>query len=133
MLSRELHRLLKIIHRRMKTSTVLSHPWSIRVVRNMTGNYGILARKTRCLELVRLSDFSTGMKWLKHAISHTFVSVDETQILLKRFKDGSQCKAIIVDDHQPVIKYSKTLETVIAQFSLNYGCWNAFGIAQHVL
>ncbi len=146
MLSRELHRFLKIIHRRMKTSTVLSHPFSIRVVRNMpkelfellkqtilTGNYGILARKARCLELVRLSDFSTGIKWLKHAISHTFVSVDETQILLKRFKDGSQCKAIIVDDHQPVIEYSKTLETVIVQFSLNYGCWNAFGIAQHVL
>ena len=61
------------------------------------------------------------------------VSVGETQILLKRFKDGSQCKAIIVDDHQPVIKYSKTPETVIVQFSLNYGCWNAFGIAQHVL
>ena len=32
-LSRELHRLLKIIHRRMKTSTALSHPWSLRIVR----------------------------------------------------------------------------------------------------
>ena len=144
MLSRELHRLLKIIHRRMKTSTVLSHPWSIRVIRNMpkelfellrqtilTGNYGILARKTRCSELLRLSDFSTVIKRLKHVINHAFVSVDETQILFKSFKNGSQCKAIIVDDHPLVIKYSKTLETV--QFCLNYGCWNAFGIAQHVL
>ena len=25
----------KIIHRQMKTSTVLSHPWSIRILRNM--------------------------------------------------------------------------------------------------
>ena len=143
MLSRELHRLLKIIHRRMKTSTVLSHPWSIRIVRNMpkelfellkqtilTGNYGILARKTRCLELLRLSNFATVINWLKHVISHTFSSVDETQILFKMFKDGSHCKAIIVDDHPLVIKYSRTLETI--QFSLSYGCWNAFGIAQHV-
>ena len=144
MLSRELHHLLKIIHRRMKTSTALFYPWSLRIVRNMpkdlfellkqtllTGNYGILARKTRCLELLRLSDFAKVINWLKCVISQTFSSVDESQILFKMSKDGSHCKAIIVDDHPLIIKYSKTLETI--QFSLSYGCWNAFGIAQHVL
>ena len=49
----------------------------------LTGNYGILVRKTRCLELPQLSDFSKVIKWLKRVISHTDSSVDEAQIFLK--------------------------------------------------
>lgn len=142
--SRELHRILTIVRRRLKSRTTLSHPWSIRILRNMpteifellketilVGNYGIIAKKTHYVELLHLSHSALVTKWLKRVIGHTSPSLKEPDVLLKVFKDGSYCKAIIMPEHPLVIKYSKSQETI--QFFIRYGCWNTFGIAQHVL
>jgi hypothetical protein len=73
MLSRELLHFTKILRRRMKASTTLSHPWQIRIVRNLhveifellketilRGGYGNIVKKTKSVEQLEISTLDAG-------------------------------------------------------------------------
>ncbi|CAB3996024.1 Hypothetical predicted protein [Paramuricea clavata] len=145
MLSRELLHFTKILRRRMKTSTTLSHPWQIRIVRNipveifellketiLRGGYGNIVKKTKSVEQLEISNLDAVYNWVKHVAGNNTISgTIETDFFSKLLKDGSCCKAIVSPEHPFIVKYSNTQENI--QYVTRYGCWNAFGIPQHVL
>ena len=141
-LSRELLHCTKIIRRRMKSSTTLSHPWQIRIVRNLPleifellketilrGAYGNIVKQTKYVEELEITTLDAVYNWVKHLTSSN--AAIETDLFTKLSRDGSNCTIIVSQQHPFVIKYSNTQENI--QILTRYGCWNAFGIPQHVL
>ena len=140
MLSRELLHCTKIICRRMKASTTLSHPWQVRIVRNfplevfellketiLRGGYDNIVKKTKCVQQLEISSLDAVYNWVKHVADN---NTTKEISFLKLLKDGSSCTIIVLQEHPFVIKYSNTQENI--QILTRYGCWNAFGIPQHV-
>ena len=126
----------------MKTSTTLSHPWKIRIVRNLpleifellketiiSGAYGDIAKQTKFVQQIEISTLDAVYNWVKQITGNN--ENIETNFFSKLSKDGSCCKTIVAQEHPFVIKYSNTQENI--QIVTCYGCWNAFGIPQHVL
>lgn len=141
MLSRELLRWNKIVHRRMKAITSLARPWKIFFIRNMAqevfdllkqtvlkGNYGTVAKSTRCVDNLQVP---LATAWILHVVKKSSPTVQEEDIFFKRMKDGSFCKGIILPDIPLLLTYSKSQETI--KVTICYGFWNASGVPQHIL
>ncbi len=70
-------------------------------------------------------------EWIIHVAGENNPDIKTKNILCKYFKDGSHCEAVISQNHPLIIKFSKSQENI--KVSINYGHWNVFGVAQHVL
>ena len=144
MLSRELLRWNKLITRRMKKTTSSSHPWKILFSRNVTkevfevlklsvleGGYGSLMKTTKSKVYLSITTRSV-IEWMLFVICNgEAADIKEEDILCKHLKNGEYCEAVVDKGHAFAISYSKTQEVV--KVVLFYGCWNPFGVPQHIL
>ena len=144
MVSRELVRWTKIVAKRMKPRSSLSNPWGVKFSRNMPqevfdllkltllkGHYGIVSKKTCCVETLELTAANSAREWIMHVGSKTSSEITMASIFYKSLKCGSHCEAVICADNPLIIKYSKSQENI--KISLHYGYWNTFGVPQHSL
>ena len=143
MVSRELLWWNRIARRRMKATTSLAHPWQVIIVRNMhkevfnllkltvmQGEYGTVAKNTKCVEKLEITTTEAAIHWMVHVIKdHT--AVDESEIFFRLLRNNGYCKAVISCTHPLIIKFSKGQENVKVVF--NYGHWNHFGVPQHYI
>lgn len=142
--ARELTRWNKIATRRMKSSTRSSQPWQICFSRDvpveeykvlkltiLTGKYGVVFKSTRNVEYLHLSSREALCLWIGHVISNENGETQKNQDLFKKLlKNGAYCEVIVNKEQPFVIKYSSSMETL--KVFMFYGCWNAFGVPQHI-
>ena len=142
MVSRELLCWTRIACRRMKAETCLAHPWQVCIVRNMheeifnllrltviKGDYGIVVKKTKCVEQLHITTAEAAIHWMIHVIQE-ITTVDENDILYRLLRNNGFCKAVISCSHPLIINLSKRQGNVKIIF--HYGHWNQFGVPQHV-
>lgn len=145
MVARELARWDKIASRRMKSSTRHLRPWQICFSRDvpveeydvlkltvLTGKYGVVFKRTRNVEYLHLASRESLCSWVAHVIGYENDKTLESQGLFKKLlMNGGYCEVIVNKEQPFVIKYSRSMETL--KVFMFYGCWNTFGVPQHIL
>jgi hypothetical protein len=92
------------------------------------GDYGIVVKKTKCVEQLHITTAEAAIHWMRHVIQE-ITTVDENDILYRLWNNGF-CKAVISCSHPLIINFSKRQGNVKTIF--HYGHWNQFGVPQHV-
>ena len=89
-------------------------------------------KKTRNVEYLHISSKEPLCLWMIHITSCENRKAQQNQVLLKKsLKNGASCEVIVSKEQPFIIKYSKSMETL--KVVMFYGCWNVFGVPQHVI
>ena len=132
--------------RKMKRKTRASRPWTVdfswnlplevfdcfKVVALAPVAGGVVARNTRAVHEIHITDMGK-MKSLFLSLANKYRkgTNHESDIFLKKEKDGSFSQVIVTGDYPAKFTYSKNSE--IMKISLWYGHDNRMGVPQHSL
>ena len=93
---------------------------------------GVVVRNTRAVHEIHITDMGK-MKGLFLSLANKYRkgTIHESDVFLKKEKDGSFSQVIVTGDHPAKFTYSKNSE--IMKISLRYGHYNRLGVPQHSL
>ena len=136
----------KTILRKLKRKTLASRPWTVfsswnlplkvfdcfKVVAVTPENGGSIVKNTRAVQEIYITDMGK-LKGLFLRVPNKVAKgcINESDIFMKKEKDGSYSHVLVTKDHPVIFKYSKNLE--IIRVSLRYGHFNRVGVPQHSL
>lgn len=132
--------------RKMKRKTRASRPWTVNFSWNLPLEVfdcfkvvalapvagGVVVRNTRAVHDIHITDMGK-MKSLFLSLANKYRkgTINESDIFLKKEKDGFFSQVSVTGDHPAKFTYSKNSE--IMKISLRYGHYNRMGVPQHSL
>ena len=93
---------------------------------------GSIVKNTRAVQEIHITDMGE-LKGLFLTVANKFAKgcINESDVFMKKEKDGSYSHVLVTKHHPVIFKYSKNLE--IIRVSLRYEHFNRVGVPQHSL